>query len=56
MPRNVSYAKHAAEVLVSEKEKESFYICISFLGLPLGLKLAPGPSSVAIRVAQVGEP
>ena len=46
MPRNVSYAKHAAEVLVSEKEKESFYISISFLGRPLGLslKLAPGPS------------
>jgi hypothetical protein len=49
MPRNVSYAKHAAEVSVSEKEKESFYISISFLGALLVLVLS-------LRLDQVESP
>ena len=38
------------------KEKGTFYISISFLGRPLDLKLAPKPSSVAIRETYATEP
>ena len=38
------------------KEKGTFYISISFLGRPLGLRLAVKPSSAAMRETHAAEP